>query len=322
MAEPGDAPRTAAPARVRPPRLARALVALLLAVLIAAMAVLALLAWALRSEAGTAWLLGRLPGVEASGVKGCLWGRLRCGAPAHRAARRSRETRCHRGQRPGLRGMAIEAGSAGQWLHVTLAELRAERIDVQITPDPKGRAAAGAGRSDAAARVRGAVARGRHGSMPRRSAPSRCATCMHSFTSAPAAARPHRIDGLRLVRDKLAATGQAQVAALAPFALDASLQLRQAGEDAAAWNAEATLTGTLAAPTLQATLRAQPIAGRPAQALDARVALKPFAAWPLGELQATSARRSTFRPSRAPRRPPRSTSMRAPPAAARPTRRA
>ena len=69
--------------------------------------------------------------------------------------------------------------------------------------------------------------------------------------------------------------------------LAATLRLtQQAGSDTLpGWNASATLAGPLAAPLLQATLRAAAARKRPAQSFDLRATLRPFEAWPLGELQ-------------------------------------
>ena len=49
-----------------------------------------------------------------------------------------------------------------------------------------------------------------------------------------------------------------------------------------------TLAGPLEGPKLAAEVRAKPSAGRPEQSLSARAGLRPFAAWPLAELQAST----------------------------------
>ena len=56
--------------------------------------------------------------------------------------------------------------------------------------------------------------------------------------------------------------------------------------DDAEWSAALQLSGPLAKPQLQASLRARGVASQPLQTLDASATLQPFAAWPLGELQA------------------------------------
>ncbi|MES1163364.1 MAG: hypothetical protein ABUL50_09915, partial [Rhizobacter sp.] len=99
------------------------------------------------------------------------------------------------------------------------------------------------------------------------------------------AGNEHRVDQLALAWDRLQASGTARIASSAPMQLDAALQLTQQGTPTLpAWNASATLAGPLAEPLLQATLRAAAAPERAAQSLDLRAALRPFAAWPLGEL--------------------------------------
>jgi translocation and assembly module TamB len=99
----------------------------------------------------------------------------------------------------------------------------------------------------------------------------------------------HRVDALALGWDRLAASGAARIASDAPFELNTQLQLtQQASSDMAAWRASATLKGPLVQPLLDATVRAQPTANRPEQSLDLHASLRPFEAWPLGTLQATT----------------------------------
>ncbi|MEO7709643.1 MAG: translocation/assembly module TamB domain-containing protein, partial [Caldimonas sp.] len=99
----------------------------------------------------------------------------------------------------------------------------------------------------------------------------------------------HRIGPFSLAWDRLQASGEATIASAAPMALDAKVALQQqAGAALPAWVASTTLTGPLAAPVLQAMLRAAASPERPAQTLDARATLRPFAAWPLGDLQAST----------------------------------
>ena len=96
------------------------------------------------------------------------------------------------------------------------------------------------------------------------------------------------MEDLQLSWDRLHLSGQAQVGTRGDLAVDAALDLTQQPAGDAEWQAALRLGGPLAAPRLQATLRAQTAASRPAQTLDATATLHPFAAWPLGELQATA----------------------------------
>ena len=133
----------------------------------------------------------------------------------------------------------------------------------------------------------------------------------------------HRVDALRLGWDRLQAEGALRIATTLPMAIDARVNLSQSitavasasaapaaaasaptpaqGERAAptgtasappidlsAWKASLALTGPLATPTLQATVRAPASAGQAPQSLDATIGLRPFANWPLAELNAST----------------------------------
>jgi len=135
----------------------------------------------------------------------------------------------------------------------------------------------------------------------------------------------HRIDALRLRWDRLQADGALRIGTALPMAIDARVNLSQSGTaagsssatppaaasaptlakgeraapavaassnappiDLSAWKATLALTGPLAAPTLQATVRAPATAGHASQSLDATLGLRPFENWPLAELNATT----------------------------------
>ena len=98
----------------------------------------------------------------------------------------------------------------------------------------------------------------------------------------------HKLDSLHLNWDRLRLDGHAQVATTEGLAVDAALDLTQQPAGTSEWAAALRLAGPLATPQLQATLRAQATPSQPPQTLDASATLHPFAAWPLGDLQATA----------------------------------
>jgi translocation and assembly module TamB len=285
MDTPGINPTHAAPARVHSPRLLPLLLATALALMLVGMGSVAALAWALRSESGTAWLVAHLPGIEVVAPRGRLWGDFDARQVRIRFAG-GRDQIAIGGL--AWRGLKVEAGSSGRWLHLAIDELRAARVDLQLLPDPK--AAPLQPPADLALPLELEVHSLRIDTLSANALGEQPVRDLQAQVHLGAGdGSEHRIDGLSLAWDRLSARGQAHIAAAAPMALEASIQLRQeAGSAAPEWNAQAALSGPLAAPRLQASLRAQPSASRPAQVLDAHATLHPFAAWPLTDLQASA----------------------------------
>ena len=285
----GAANGAADTAAIARPRRGRALAGLALSLLVG-LITLALLGlagtlWLLRSEAGTAWLLPRLPGIEASGVRGALWGEFSADRVVIDLPDQNRLVLAE----AGWRDLRVERSAApGAWLRLFIGELRAARGELQ-SPQREGRATAPAP-TDLGMPLEleiGTLSVGELRLPGLGAEPLRGLTA-HLHLGAEAGTL-HRIDRLALTWDRLRASGTAQIATRAPLALTARIDLAQpAVADLPAWAAEARLAGPLAAPQLQATLRAQAQAARPAQSLDLSATLKPFAAWPLGDLQATA----------------------------------
>ncbi len=279
MDEPTPVP---APRRRTGRVIAAALLGVVIALLIAAVAGGW---WALRSERGSAWLVSLLPGVRIEGAQGRLIGdfsALRVTIPL--AGGTDSVTLSD----VSWRGLRITRTAVRPWVRVTIDALDVKRVDLALAPSPTtgplqppidlrlplelDLRALGIGELHAAALG---------------DKPVRALTARVHLGAADGA--EHRVEQLALAWDQLKATGHARIASGGPMALDASLALaQQAATTLPAWSANATLAGPLAAPVLQATLRAAPSASRPAQALAARATLRPFAAWPLGELQAST----------------------------------
>lgn len=273
------------PTTKRPPAWARWGVPALIVLAIAACAAAAGL-WLLRTEAGAAWALNRLPGLQASGVRGALLGgtldvqRLAITLP-----------------RDGLltiegaswRGLHIDVDRA--WRpHIVIDRLAADAVDLKpgtpaSPPSPVPESLALPFELQVAALEVQTFHAVPLGATPLRDLRAR----VHLGDEGGAR---HRIEGLSAAFDRLRASGSATVGSAAPLPLQASLTLAQdSATTALQWSAQASLAGPLAAPKLVATVRAQPtvVPGSkplPAQSLDLAAALRPFEAWPLGELDA------------------------------------
>lgn len=258
--------------------------------------------WLLRTEAGAAWALARVPGVQASGVTGALLGDLRV-QRLQIALPRGGEAVLEGASWTGLRF----AWAPGEKPRVIVDRLAADRVSVRpgaasdAPPSPPASLAVPLELRIDALEV-GLLALTPLGDTPI----ERLSARVHLGAEGGA---QHRIDALSLAHGRLRLQGRATVGAEAPMPLQATLGAQQDGAVAnAQWSAQAALSGALAAPRLQATLRAQPapLPGTPAgapplppQTLDLDATLKPFERWPLGDLQARAQRLdlSAFHPA-------------------------
>jgi translocation and assembly module TamB len=260
-----------------------------LRLLLPAVAVLALLAlllaglaggavWLLRSEHGTQWLLTRLPGVQAEGVRGAL-------LSDHFEADRLRLQWAGGTQSVTLMGLKGDGlrwawrPAGGAWVGLDAQSLSAHDVAVDLGP-PSGKPLAlpaslvlplrltvGTLQIDEL-RVAGL-------------APVRRLSARVDLGGDGG----HRIEQLQLEWDRLRLQGAASVAATAPFALRAQVQLAPL-QDSDAYAASLQAAGSLEHLSLDATLRGTARAGHPAPKADVHAVLSPFAAWPLGELSA------------------------------------
>ena len=97
----------------------------------------------------------------------------------------------------------------------------------------------------------------------------------------------HRFDDLAAGYDRARVVGSASIGADAPFAV--TLDATASAVDAALpWQAALGADGPLEALAVRVQARVAASASHAAQALDAHAVVRPFAAWPLGELQATT----------------------------------
>ena len=244
--------------------------------------------WALRSETGTARLLTLLPGIEVEAPKGTLLGDFEARRVTIRLP--GGDDRIEIGELVS-RGLRIERARGAAWLHIEIDELRARRVDMKLAPGKSSEPPKPP--TDLQLPVELAVRSLRVGELfasPLGATPLRDLQAQLELGAMAGAL--HRIDALSVTWDRLRTTGRAQIASRAPLALELQVNAQQDAAQAReigmpAWNAQATLNGPLAEPTLRAALRADAQPGRDAQSLDASATLRPFAAWPLGELHAT-----------------------------------
>ena len=256
--------------------------------------------WAVRSEAGSAWLVSRLPGIEVTAPRGVLLGDFETERVVVQLSGNDQVVLTGLGWR-GLQ--VVRSPAPGLWARVALADLHATRIDVLLSPSDGPQTPPWAGPSrlhlpvqlDIEALHVGALYASALGDTPLRELHAR-------VQLGTADGEAHRIDALSATWDRLQASGTARIATRAPFAVDVKLDVSQvqaapglttaAVPPAAppialsAWQAALTLIGPLNAPTLNASVQSPATATHPAQSLTAQAGLRPFAAWPLADLQA------------------------------------
>ena len=229
----------------------------------------------LRSETGTAWLLGQVPGLRVTAPAGALLGdqlsvqRLEwVGA----SGRLEVDTLA-------LTGLQwLWRPAPGQWLGLSLASLAADRVHWQsaTAPAPTEPVAAPATlRLPLAMQVPVRI-----GTLQVDTAPP-----VHDLAASLALGADggdqHRVDGLQLRWDQGTLRLSARIGSDAPFALAAEAELASSPDQPLRWQATLLADGPLAQPALRAQLRGLDDA---AQAdVDARLA--PFAAFPLTALQ-------------------------------------
>ena len=236
-------------------------------------------AWLARSEAGTQWLLARLPGVQSSGVQGALW---------------SSHFSIERLQLQGsgaLRSITLEGVQADglvwqwrphakAWIGVDVPLLRARRVQWQSGP----RTQRAAPRSlDLALSARVAALEVDElvidGVAPLRQIRARGAIGAQGGSA-------HQIEQLSFAWDRLQAQASARIETKAPFALKLDGKLQSSvGE---AWQASVQAQGPLEHFQLHTSLRGTPRAGHETPALELQAGVKSFAPWTLASLKAST----------------------------------
>jgi translocation and assembly module TamB len=237
--------------------------------------------WAVRSEAGSAWLLTLVPGLKVDHPQGALVGDF----GAATVELRLPGSALLRIDNLAWRNLRIERAPVGVLLRISIDRLQATRL--QWKGEPSASQAPSAPPTDLRLPVEievaslqvGEIRFGTADATPVRDLQG----ALHLGAEAGAA---HRIDRLSLGFGQVRASGSVRIATAAPLQLDGRIDLMQdAAAPDLAWQASANAAGPLSAPLVQAIVRAPASAGRSAQTLDLRATLQPFAAWPLGDLQ-------------------------------------
>ncbi len=243
------------------------------------------IAWALTTTAGTAWVLSLAPGVTVVGPRGALIGdfsaeRLDAAIPGTGTVKLAQ---------PSWQGLRLARGDPGRWLLVSIDRLHVDRVDFVPSPStaPTSKAPLSAPSSlrlplevtvrDASV---GELRTGGADAVPVKD----LHLALHLGAEGGAL---HRFDALAASYDKVHASGSAQIAADAPFAVQARLGIVSA-DTVPAFRAGVAANGPLAALGVAATARVEASASHGAQSLDADAIVQPFAAWPLGSLHAST----------------------------------
>lgn len=282
---PGALPAAPLLAPARPLRTGLALLLPVVWVMVAAVLVLALtgggLGWLLATEAGSAWLLARLPAVQVQGFSGALFGpqfraeRLRVGWDGGRQWL----------QIDGLQAQGLVWQWRPQpdaWLGLQADQLLARRVELHTGP-PGPRPIVLPARLKAPLQVHIAAARVEQLVVDASEAAQALQAADLVFDPGPGG-RLH-IGDLTAQAQGLALQATATLRPSAPYELHAQATLRPAaGDDAPAWAAVLKAQGPLADLAVQATLRGRPQGRLAAPALDLRAQLQPLQAWMLGAL--------------------------------------
>ncbi len=233
------------------------------------------IAWLVRSEGGSAWLLSRVPGLTATGTTGHLFGGMF-------AAERIE-------LKLGQRMLTITRLSwqdaqwswrphDGAWFGLVLQAPRAERIDLAGSASKEPLAPPNSLRLPLALTLQDARIGALHldGQTPLTQMAGSATLSAHDGAE-------HRIDALAFTLDRARVQIRGRLASDAPFALDVQAGARSLDATAPAWQASATARGPLAKLALQARLGSD---RAPGATLRADASVLPFAAWPLVTLSA------------------------------------
>jgi translocation and assembly module TamB len=252
-----------------------------LAMGIAGMPVAALVvAWAaVRSEAGTRWLLAQVPGLEASGVRGSLLGESLAVDRLHWQGTSQQPTLQIDGLRWHAPAWRVDP-HAGAWVALGLQRLQATRVQWRSPAEPLAASAPSQLRLPFALGVDALqIDELQVDAQSLRSVQGRVQLGAREGSE-------HRVDVESLQFARARASGIARIAADAPMVLAIDLQASAVG--GTPWQASLQASGPLAAFDVKAQLRGDASAGAQAPRLDAQARIEPFAAWPIGTLQATT----------------------------------
>jgi len=235
--------------------------------------------WVLTTASGSTWLLAQVPGLRVLGPHGVLLdaftadrvelslaaGVLRIDALAWRGAR-------------------VGRGPPGAWVRLGFEDLRAARVEWNTAASKPG--AAGGAPSDLRLPIAVDVAHA-HVDEARFGAGDDAVlrdldASVHLDADDGAA---HRVEHASFRWGRLTIAGSAQIATQQQLNVEANIEATQPAEGAVPdWRAQARAIGPLAALHVTAGVKAQRSARQPAQRLDLTADVRPFQAWPLGDV--------------------------------------
>lgn len=239
--------------------------------------------WLLRSEAGTQWLLARLPGIEATGWRGPLLG--------DRFAAERLVVRWSDGKASvTIDGVEAEGvvwhwrPSKDFWLAVEATKLAARRVAIDTGPSTPGLPTVPAA-IDIPLRVD--VRKVTTGELLIDDLPAFKGIAAQ-ITIGDGPHRGYHARDLTLEWDRLHGQGEAELGGIGglPLTVDLAVQPRHVAADAAPWTARVSTRGPLERFEVKAALRARAAGGRDAPSADLQATITPFAAWAVAALQA------------------------------------
>lgn len=250
--------------------------------------------WAAGSATGSAWLLSHVPHLTVSGVKGALLSDFEAQSASYRlSATNDDRVAITALSWKGLK-LRLDIDKA-QWIKLTIGDLQAARVDVHTTPDP----AAPALKAPTDLRLmvlnqalEVEVTRLRVGEIHFSALPERPLREVQAQLHLGADnGRQHLAANVSLLWDRLRAQASGSIATQGGLRLQTEVKLTQIAEAATAgeavvWNATLNLSGPLQQIEAQAILQAG--SAQKPQSFEARAGLRPFAAWPLADLQANT----------------------------------
>ena len=278
-------PAVGSGATKRPVRHARLIAAVLLGGVACAAVALCAALWSVSSARGSAWLLSRLPGIQVDGASGALLGDFQARRVFVSFAGQNSITITSL-QWTGLR---LAPAQGRLWFGLHADTVSADRVDLSF------KAAANAAPMAVPDTLRWPIETQVNtlriaeihldslGDEPLRG--FQASVHLSALDGA-----EHRVDELALIWTRMYVRGSVRVATAQPLNLTAALGLAQAeSPTVGAWSAALAVSGPLETLAAELHLRANPSPRHAAQALDVNAVLRPFQAWPLAELQASTA---------------------------------
>jgi len=241
--------------------------------------------WLVASESGTRWLLTHLPWVQTQGFEGALFG-------DHWRAERVVLSWNKGQQSVTLEGLQADGLDwrwrplDGAWVGLDVRTLTVRRMVVDSGP-PNDQPLSVP--TDMQAPVRLSVAEARIEQIEIDALAPLRGLLVQGLAIDPRPDVPHRVQHASAEWQGVLFQAAAHINHAAPLVLQLDGVLRPAlGGDAPAWAAVLQARGPLARLALSGALRGVPRAGREAPAVDLQATLRPFDAWPMDALHATT----------------------------------